>query len=200
MAVRVPVWRDWTSATVPTPRAAPRATLPSQPLLPPGEEEPFPWLDFQNPAVAVVENFSALAATLIWPRTGLVAGFPPSWRLPLVKMCLNLTPGKVARTRGTGPVHRGALMYENRADICSAMPEWRRGDHTDRAAVTQMSPSQPRRGSVSFSTRSVHTSVTKRSHVPYLFLDVNVWNVPFTRGAKWLLLGRQQAFKSLDMR
>lgn len=38
-------------------------------------------------------------------------------------MCLNLTPApwKSARTRDRGPVHSGALIYENRADICSAM-------------------------------------------------------------------------------
>lgn len=130
MAARVPVWRDWTSATVLTPRAAPRATLPSQPLLPRGEEEPVPWLDFQTAAVVVVENFLARRAALIWPRRGLVAGFPPRWGLPEVKMCVNLTPAplKSARTRDrTGPVHRGALTYENRADICRAMPERHRG-------------------------------------------------------------------------
>lgn len=122
MAARVPVWRDCTNATVPTPRVIPRATLPRQPLHSRIMEEPFPWLDLQSAALAVVENFSARRATLIWPRGGLVAGFLTSCGLPGVKMCLNLTlaPWKLARTRDRGPVYRGT---DERADNCSAMPE-----------------------------------------------------------------------------
>lgn len=73
------MWRDFTSAAALTPRAAPRATLPSQPALPRGEEEgPLPWRDQRAAVAVVVENLSPLGAAVIWPRTGLVAGFPPS--------------------------------------------------------------------------------------------------------------------------
>lgn len=126
--MKVPVWRDLTSAAVVTPRAAPRANLPSQDLPPWGKKEPLPCLDFQSAAVVVVvENLSARRAALIWPRTGLGAGFGPSWRLSRVKMCLNLTPAvwkSAARTRDSRPVvHGRVLIYETQADISSAITE-----------------------------------------------------------------------------
>lgn len=129
MALRLPVWKDWTSATVLAPRVTPRVILPRELILPWDIEEPLPWLDLQSAAVfVVVENFPGRWETLIWPRRELVAGFLTSGRLPGVKICLNLTPApwKLARTRGRGPVHRGTLQYENRADICCAMPEQNR--------------------------------------------------------------------------
>ncbi|MEQ2211538.1 hypothetical protein XENOCAPTIV_005597 [Xenoophorus captivus] len=121
MAVITPVWRACTRTAVPTPRAAPRANLPSQPLLSPGKEEPLGWLDLRS-AAAVVENESLRTAALIWLCTGLVTGFPLSWGLPGGNKCLNLTPAlwKSARTRD-GALRGRALMCETRADISSAM-------------------------------------------------------------------------------
>lgn len=122
MAVMAPVCTDWTNAPVLTPRTAPRANRPSHTLLPLCKEGAFPWLDVPR-AVVVVENFLAGGAELIWPRRGLVAGFPPSWGLRGDKMWLNLTPALWKwRTRDRGPrVHRTALICDA-PDICSAMP------------------------------------------------------------------------------
>lgn len=88
--MKAPVWRDWTSTAVLTPKAVPRANLPSQPLFTWGKEEWMPRLDRQSGVV--VENLSVRRTALIWLRGALVAGLLPSWGLPGVKICLNLTP------------------------------------------------------------------------------------------------------------
>lgn len=172
MALRLPVWKDWTSATVLAPRVTASVILPRELILPWDIEEPLPWLDLQSAAVfVVVENFPGRWETLIWPRRELVAGFLTSGRLPGVKICLNLTPApwKLARTRDRGPVHRGTLQYEKSADICCAMPEQNRQSNGlcwSWFAVITVSDL-----AAEFRFRFVVVQVLKSTgyHVPYLF-------------------------------
>lgn len=188
MALRVPVRKDWTSATVLAPRVTPRVILPKELLLPWDIEEPLPWLDLQSAAVfVVVENLPDRWETLIWPQRELVAGFLTSGRLPGVKICLNLTPApwKLARTRGSGPVYRGTLQYENRADICCAMLEQNRQSNGlcwRGFAVITVSDLAAK-----FRFRFVVVQVPKSTgyHVPYLFwkLTCGMYHLP---GVGWL--------------
>lgn len=175
MAVKAPVCRDRTSTAVLTPRAVPRANLPSQPLFSRRVEEWLPRLERQS---VVVESLSVRRTGLIWLRGALVAGPLPSWGLPGVKICLNLTPALCTSARDTRPPvdHGRALKHETRADICSAMSE-----ETDGSCYYSFPVSYV---VTTLSLGFVFDINTPHKHSCAIFVwEVKMWTVPFKRGA-----------------